>query len=181
MGLFSFIKNAGAKVFGIGKTDKEEAAEAAAENAAKIKEANEKAASSMEETVSDLGLEAENLNVTIEGDTATITGKALDQATREKIVLVVGNTAGIAQVDDQMEVENKEPEAQFHTVEKGDSLSKIAKKYYTQLFLKLINQCLQIQIKFIQDKYYVFLHKKINYIFIENKKPVIRQVFLCCK
>ena len=130
MGLFSFIKNAGAKVFGIGKTDKEEAAEAAAENAAKIKEANEKAASSMEETVSDLGLEAENLNVTIEGDTATITGKALDQATREKIVLVVGNTAGIAQVDDQMEVENKEPEAQFHTVEKGDSLSKIAKYYY---------------------------------------------------
>ena len=130
MGLFSFIKNAGAKVFGIGKTDKEEAAEAAAENAAKIKVANEKAASSMEETVSDLGLEAENLNVTIEGDTATITGKALDQATREKIVLVVGNTAGIAQVDDQMEVENKEPEAQFHTVEKGDSLSKIAKKYY---------------------------------------------------
>ena len=130
MGLFSFIKNAGAKVFGIGKTDKEEAAEAAAENAAKIKAANEKAASSMEETVSDLGLEAENLNVTIEGDTATITGKALDQATREKIVLVVGNTAGIAQVDDQMEVENKEPEAQFHTVEKGDSLSKIAKKYY---------------------------------------------------
>ena len=130
MGLFSFIKNAGAKVFGIGKTDKEEAAEAAAENAAKIKEANEKAASSMEETVSDLGLEAENLNVTIEGDTATITGKALDQATREKIVLVVGNTAGIAQVDDQMEVENKEPEAQFHTVVSGDTLGKIAKKYY---------------------------------------------------
>ena len=30
MGVFSFIKNAGAKVFGIGKTDKEEAAEAAA-------------------------------------------------------------------------------------------------------------------------------------------------------
>lgn len=29
MGLFSFIKNAGAKVFGIGKTDEEEAAEAA--------------------------------------------------------------------------------------------------------------------------------------------------------
>ena len=29
MGIFSFIKNAGAKVFGIGKTDAEEAAEAA--------------------------------------------------------------------------------------------------------------------------------------------------------
>lgn len=130
MGLFSFIKNAGAKVFGIGKTDKEEAAEAAAENAAKIAEANAKAARSMEETINDLGLEGDNIRVSIEGDTATITGLAHDQATREKIVLVVGNTAGIAQVDDQMEVENTEPEAQFHTVESGDSLSKIAKKYY---------------------------------------------------
>jgi hypothetical protein len=49
--LWAHEMKAGAKVFGIGKTDKEEAAEAAAENAAKIKEANEKAASSMEETV----------------------------------------------------------------------------------------------------------------------------------
>ena len=30
MGLFSFIKNAGAKIFGIGKTDIEEAAQAEA-------------------------------------------------------------------------------------------------------------------------------------------------------
>ena len=95
-----------------------------------MKEANAKAANNLEETVTDLGLKVENLNIKIEGDTATITGKALDQATREKVVLVVGNTAGIAQVDDQMDVENKEPEAQFHTVESGDSLSKIAKKYY---------------------------------------------------
>ena len=39
MGLFSFIKNAGAKVFGIGKTTEEEAAEAAAEKASKLSEA----------------------------------------------------------------------------------------------------------------------------------------------
>lgn len=130
MGLFSFIKNAGAKVFGIGKTNQEQAAETAANNAAKIKEANEKAAQSMEETIKDLGLKGEDINISIENDTATITGKAFDQPTREKIVLVVGNTAGIAQVDDQMDVDNKEPEAQFHTVESGDSLSKISKKFY---------------------------------------------------
>ncbi len=130
MGLFSFIKNAGAKVFGIGKTDKEAAADAAANNAAKIKEANRNAAKSLEETISDLGLKGEDITVSIEDDSATITGKAQDQATREKIVLVVGNTAGIDQVDDQMDVENKEPEAQFHTVQSGDSLSKIAKQYY---------------------------------------------------
>ena len=45
-------------------------------------------------------------------------------------MLVVGNTEGIASVDDQMTTAVQEPEAQFHTVVSGDSLSKIAKKYY---------------------------------------------------
>jgi len=126
MGLFSFIKNAGAKVFGIGKTEEEEAAERKAE----IATANATAAASMSETIVDLGLEIESLNISIVGDIATITGNAVDQATREKIILVVGNTAGISGVDDQMEVENEEPEARFYTVEKGDYLSKISKKMY---------------------------------------------------
>ena len=55
---------------------------------------------------------------------------AYDQATREKVVLVIGNSAGIASVDDQMTVEHTEPEAQFHTVASGDTLGKIAKQYY---------------------------------------------------
>ncbi|WGK65942.1 peptidoglycan-binding protein LysM [Croceiramulus getboli] len=129
MGLFSFIKNAGAKL-GIGKSTKEEAAEAAAEKAAALRKANEKAAANMKETVHDLGLEVDNLKIEISGDTATVHGKATDQATKEKIVLVVGNTEGIAQVDDRMEVEHTEPEARFYTVEKGDYLSKIAKEMY---------------------------------------------------
>ncbi len=126
MGLFSFIKNAGAKVFGIGKTDKEEAAEAAAAEL-KLEEA---AARKLEETVRDLSLEVEGLNIHIDDDAATITGLAYDQATREKVILVVGNSAGIASVDDQMTVENIEPEAQFHTVVSGDTLGKIAKHFY---------------------------------------------------
>ncbi len=119
MGLFSFIKNAGAKVFGIGKTTEEEAAEAAAEKASKLSEA-----------VRSLDLNVENLNINVEGDLATVYGEAENQATREKVVLVVGNTAGIASVDDQMTTAIQEPEAQFHTVVSGDSLSKIAKVYY---------------------------------------------------
>jgi nucleoid-associated protein YgaU len=126
MGLFSFIKNAGAKVFGIGKTDAEEAAEAAAAEVAKLATV----ARRMEGTVRDLGLDVDGLNVHIVGDTATITGLAHDQATKEKVVLVVGNSEGIATVDDQMTVENVEPEAQFHTVVSGDTLGKIAKNYY---------------------------------------------------
>ena len=123
MGLFSFIKNAGAKIFGIGKTDAEEAA------AEEIKR-EEAAEARLEETISDLQLEVKGLNINIEDDKATVSGMAYNQSTREKVVLVVGNSEGIATVDDQMTVEHKEPEAQFYTVESGDSLSKIAKQYY---------------------------------------------------
>ncbi|MBT8393263.1 MAG: peptidoglycan-binding protein LysM [Flavobacteriaceae bacterium] len=125
MGLFSFIKDAGAKIFG-GKTAAEKAAEAAAEER-KIAEVAEK---KLEETVNDLQLQVEDLNIHISGDMATITGAAFDQTTKEKVVLVVGNSVGIATVDDQMTVENPEPEAQFHTVASGDTLGKIAKKFY---------------------------------------------------
>ena len=126
MGLFSFIKNAGAKVFGIGKTDAEEAAEA---TAAEIK-LEEVAARKLEETVRDLELQVEGLHIFIDDDAATISGLAYNQATKEKVVLVVGNSNGIATVDDQMTVEHVEPEAQFHTVVSGDTLGKIAKNYY---------------------------------------------------
>ncbi len=135
MGLFSFIKNAGAKVFGIGKTTE------AAEARAKAKAADEKAATeelraektaamNLVNTINDLQLQVEDLSVLVDDDMAKISGKAHDQATKEKVILVVGNTAGIATVDDQMTVENPEPEAQFHTVVSGDTLGKIAKKYY---------------------------------------------------
>ncbi|WP_034060653.1 peptidoglycan-binding protein LysM [Lacinutrix jangbogonensis] len=130
MGLFSFIKNAGAKVFGIGKTDAEEAAEAAAAAAELKAKAAASAARKLEETISDLDLQVEGLCVNIENDVATISGLAYDQATREKAILVVGNSNGIATVDDRMTVEHVEPEAQFHTVVSGDTLGKIAKKFY---------------------------------------------------
>ena len=57
-------------------------------------------------------------------------GTAKNQETKEKVILVVGNTAGIAGVSDEMDVEVEEPVATFHTVERGDTLSKIAKKVY---------------------------------------------------
>ena len=125
MGLFSFIKNAGAAI-GIGKSEAEEAAEAAAET----KAANLAAAAKMIETTQALGLEVEGIQVAIDNDTATVSGLASDQATREKVILVVGNTEGIAQVDDQLEVKIQEPEATFYTVKKGDYLSKISKAVY---------------------------------------------------
>ena len=115
MGLFSFIKNAGAKVFGIGKTTEEEA----------IDKAN-----SLTNAVETLGFEVIDLNIEVNEDTAVVWGQADSQETREKVVLVLGNTEGIASVDDRMTVAIEEVAATFHTVVSGDSLSKIAKKVY---------------------------------------------------
>jgi nucleoid-associated protein YgaU len=76
------------------------------------------------------GLSIENLDVSVEDDVATICGTAECQADREKALLIAGNTRGIARVDDQIQVKAAEPEATFYTVQKGDTLSKIAKAEY---------------------------------------------------
>jgi nucleoid-associated protein YgaU len=115
MGLFSFIKNAGAKVFGVGKTTEEEARDMAKK---------------LSDSIERLGFNVRDLNVEVDGDTAKVWGQADSQETREKVVLVLGNTEGIAAVDDNMTVLEAKPEAQFYTVVSGDSLSKIAKKHY---------------------------------------------------
>lgn len=120
MGIFSFIKNAGAKVFGIGKTTEEETAEKSAK---------------LVDAVNNLELTVDNLSINIEDDKATVSGEASDLATKEKVILVVGNTNGIASVEDNMtvvevEVIEEAEMAQFHTVVSGDTLGKIAKEFY---------------------------------------------------
>ena len=75
-----------------------------------------------------LGMVDEDLGVQVDGDLATVTGVAVSQSEREKVVLAVGNTSGIARVDDQIEVAG--PKATFYTVVSGDTLSKIAKSQY---------------------------------------------------
>ena len=75
--------------------------------------------------VSDLGLDASGLNITVEGDQVKVTGDAVSQEMKEKVILAVGNVEGVAAVED--EVTGGDPV--FHTVVSGDNLSKIAKKY----------------------------------------------------
>lgn len=117
MGLFSFVKNAGAKIFGF-KGEEEKSAEA---NAKK------------EQLIKDFAARfelVEDFTVTVDGDKATLRGTATSQVNKEKLILAVGNIEGIATVEDLMAVDVPAPEAQFYTVVSGDSLSKIAKKYY---------------------------------------------------
>jgi nucleoid-associated protein YgaU len=130
MGVFKFIKDAGVKVFGAGKETKRVTAKVAVDKQYEESIENEKAARKLEETIRDLNLKVENLKITINDDLAIVSGHADKQSTREKVILVVGNVEGISRVEDNLTVENKEPESFFHTVERGETLSKIAKEHY---------------------------------------------------
>lgn len=129
MGVFSFLKNAGAKIFG--KDTSEEAAKAAAAKDAMQAEMLERQRGVLLRSVIDsTGIPVENLDINIEGDAVTLYGQVQDQAHKEKLILVVGNVNGIATVDDRLSVTNPEPEAVFYEVKSGDTLSKIAKAHY---------------------------------------------------
>jgi nucleoid-associated protein YgaU len=119
MGLIDFIKDAGELLFG----------QARGASSADVKEEAD-AGATLVKSVTELGIPIENLSVQVNGDIATVSGRAKSQADREKAVLAVGNTKGIAQVDDQITVEQPEAEATYYTVQRGDTLSKIAQQHY---------------------------------------------------
>ncbi|MEM8926040.1 MAG: peptidoglycan-binding protein LysM [Actinomycetota bacterium] len=158
MGVFDFVREAGAKI-GIGESKEEkqakeeaEKAEAKAASEARAAEVAErvrsrkqaaakaermerleesKKARGLEDYVKALGLEIEDLDIRYDDGVATITGKAADQETRERVILAVGNTEDVGQVQDEIEVpEDAAGESELHVVEKGDTLSAIAKKHY---------------------------------------------------
>ncbi|WP_194776094.1 peptidoglycan-binding protein LysM [Pararhodonellum marinum] len=128
MGLFSFLKGKGKKP--TPAQLEAEKALAAAKNEADIIAANGRIAAEISRDVMALGLKVDNFNLKVKDGTATISGTVPDQSTKEKVVLAVGNNVGIATVDDHLYVAVQEPEAEFYTVESGDTLGKIAKKYY---------------------------------------------------
>ena len=98
MGLFDFVKNAGRKL-GFGRGEEKEA----------IAEAEKAAA--LRQLIIDLGLEAENLAVSFDDGVAMVTGTVASKEEAEKIVLALGNTNGVAQVDDRLSVVEPQPES----------------------------------------------------------------------
>ncbi|MFA9438368.1 peptidoglycan-binding protein LysM [Uliginosibacterium sp. sgz301328] len=120
MGIFSFIKEAGEKLFG----SKPATTDAAADNLLAV--------TSILNYITKMNLRADGL--ALEADMTqgkvTVAGQAADQATREKIVLCCGNTNGVQEVIDNMTVQQAAQESQWHTVVKGDTLWAIAEKAY---------------------------------------------------
>ena len=133
MGMLDFVKEAGEKLFGIGKAKAamQDVAAAPADDA-KVKAANDAAGDAIVDYIKSQNLSATGLTVTYDGSSATVTvyGVAPDQATMEKIVLCCGNVSGVAKVNNMMSVDQSAPEAKYYTVVSGDNLSKISKAQY---------------------------------------------------
>lgn len=129
MGMFSFIKEAGEKLFGIGKAEAAQPAAPSPEQAAAL---SKTAGDAIATYVGSMGLKVEALAVDFDAASGavSVSGVAPDQATREKVVLCCGNVAHVTQVNDLMTVSTPEPESQMYTVVKGDNLSKISKQFY---------------------------------------------------
>ena len=128
MGLLSFVREAGEKLFG-----RKEVEAAAAESAQdRLADLNQKAAAAIVAYIDKQGLDTRALQVSFDGASSTVTvaGTVADQAIREKVLLCCGNVEGVDKVDDQLTVTNPEPPATFHTVVRGDTLSAIAKACY---------------------------------------------------
>ncbi len=124
MGIVSFIKGAGSKLFGTDEIEEPKGPSAVEKKA----EAN--ASNALQNLVIKTGLEIENLDVSYSSRVATISGTTEKQETAEKAVLIVGNVNGVEEVNNLIEVTNPEAEAVYYTVKSGDYLSKIAKSQY---------------------------------------------------
>lgn len=134
MGIISFFKEAGQKLFGSKEAEPAPAAAAAdpAAAQARLAEANGKAAAAITAYIASQQLDAAGLTVEYDAlnSAVTVSGEAADQATKEKIVLCCGNVHGVHQVNDLMTVAQPADESRYYTVVKGDTLSAIAKTQY---------------------------------------------------
>ena len=145
MGIFDFVKKAGAKIFGKNKPEAVEVHKP------------------LRKHVEEHGINADNITFHFENGVLVVDGWVPTQETREKVVLIVGNVEGVGQVDDRLNV-GKAPTgwtstagkplptlqgggsqtvarqsegsgggawtSRTYTVVKGDTLSKIAKEMY---------------------------------------------------
>ena len=113
MSLLSFVKEAGEKLLDL------------------LTPGNANASEQLKDHISKVGLGSPNVQATVDGDKVTVTGEVGSQEEKEKILLAVGNVAGVGSVDDQITVTGPVVvAARFVVVEKGDTLSAISLRVY---------------------------------------------------
>ena len=96
MGLFSFIKEAGEKLFGA----KEVEQAATVKDTASLEQLNAKAAEAIKQYIEVQNLGVSNLGVTFDGASGKVTvhGNAPSREAFEKVTLAAGNVAAVQQV-----------------------------------------------------------------------------------
>lgn len=118
MGLISFIKNAGDKLFKSEEKKEQEKADIILSHIKKF------------------GFDTSDIQVKVDDDKVTLMGSVDNINDKNKVIVTAGNVEGIAKVDDWLVVRNPPvvapppAEKQYYTVKKGDYLSKIAKEVY---------------------------------------------------
>jgi nucleoid-associated protein YgaU len=130
MGMLSFIKDAGQKLFGVGEA---QAAEVAVDsNPETTQRVSDAAATAITNYIHTMNLGITDLNISFNPSTAEvhISGTVPDQATKEKVLLCCGNVQGVANVVDNLTVAAPSDESKFYTVKSGDNLSKVSKEFY---------------------------------------------------
>ena len=117
MGLFDFAKNIGSKLFN--------------------KDAD--AAAKISEHISANNPGIEDLSVIYNEGVATIIGVTDNSEAAQKVVLMAGNVQGVTEVVPKIQINDVETDVvsalepgnvEYYVIESGDTLSKIAKKYY---------------------------------------------------
>lgn len=88
-------------------------------------------AEAIKKEIQRLGLPG-NINVQVEGAQVKVTGDVPDEATRQKLAMIVGNVKYIEAVDDSGLTGGGQAQARkpkVHEVQSGDTLSSIAKQH----------------------------------------------------
>lgn len=111
MGVFSFLKNVGEKIMG--------------SSSAKPAQAEE-----LKKELAKHQLDAEGIDVQVDGEKITVSGPALSTEHAEKITIALGNTLGVSEVENKLEVAEPAAQARMYTVKSGDTLWKISEEMY---------------------------------------------------
>lgn len=112
MGFFDFLKNVGKKLVGASEAQAAPAPELARE-------------------IASHGFDTSGLQIQTNGTNVQVTGTVKSQEEAERIILALGNTVGVSQVDSsKLSVAQEAATARMYTVRKGDTLWKIAEEYY---------------------------------------------------
>lgn len=129
MAIWDFVKDAGKSLFGKAEAKQARPGNDAAAKDAEAKDDTQRKVAALKAELRELGLDGNDVHLTLRGETVRIETRGADRETMEKLILAVGNIEGIAQVEADLPEQSQAAAPVFHTVKKGETLSAIAKHY----------------------------------------------------